>query len=115
MDGASLSVFVWGIYCAILGAGMLFIPGILLTLFGHDKPKDYWIRVFGLVVLVLGYYYIDTAIHDITRFFWISVYGRYAVVVGELVLVAIKQVKKAMVPSALIEAGGATWTLLVLM
>ena len=115
MNGAALSVFVWGIYIAVLGSGLLFFPGKILPLFGHDKPKDFWIRVFGLVVIVLGYYYIDTAVHDITRFFWISVYGRYAVTLGELLLVASKRAPKAVIPNAVIEAGGATWTLIVLM
>ena len=115
MNAVNLSVFVWGIYIIVLGSCMLFIPNKALPLFGYDKPKDFWVRVFGLVVIALGYYYIAAAIKDIDQFFWITVYGRYAVVIGYLALVASKKAKKALITTAVIEAGGATWTMITLL
>ena len=114
MGAANLSILVWGVYIIFLGTGMLFFPNKLLPLLKFEIPKDQWIRVLGLIVIALGYYYIWFAINDIREFFIITVWARYGVVMGYLVLVFTRKAQKILITSAVIEAGSATWTLLVL-
>ncbi len=96
MEATSLSIFVWGFFFLGMGASLLLVPGFLLPLFGFEKPKDIWVRVLGMVVLILGCYYIDMALHDVSRFFWLTVFGRYAIVLGYITMVALKMAKPAL-------------------
>lgn len=61
MDAPTLSIFIWGIYVLLIGLLLVFIPGKTLILFGHDEPKDHWIRVVGIISISLGYFYLNSA------------------------------------------------------
>jgi len=115
MEAPSLSIFVWGIFFLGMGASLALIPGIILPIFGFEKPKDFWIRVLGIVVFIIGYYYVDTALHDLTHFFWLTVYGRYFLVLGYITLVVFKVAKPALLLFGAIEVVGASWTLITLL
>ena len=114
MGAANISILVWGAYIILLGIGMLLFPNKVLPLFKYEKPKDQWIHVLGLIVIALGYYYIWFAIHDVREFFIITVWARYAVAAGYLVLIFTRKAQKVLLTTAVVEAGSATWTLLVL-
>jgi len=45
MNPPTLSVFIWGIYVILIAIMLLFIPDKTLSIFGHEKPKDHWVRV----------------------------------------------------------------------
>ena len=61
-------------------------------MFKLATTKEPWIRILGLVMVGLGYYYLFTSTNGVTIFYWPTVYARFGI----------------------IDAGGAVWTLLTL-
>ena len=115
MEAPTLSIYIWGMYVLLIGALLLFIPGKTLVLFGHEKPKDHWVRVIGIITLSLGYFYLNAAQNEVYSFYWASVYARIAGLIGFSGLVIFKIAKPKIILFGLIDALGATWTLLTLM
>lgn len=114
MDAATLSIFIWGIYVLLIGILLLFIPDKTLSLFGHEKPKDHWIRVVGIIAISLGYFYLNSAQNEVYSFYWASIYARIAGLIGFSGLVIYKIVKPKIILFGIIDAIGAAWTLLTL-
>jgi len=61
MTGASRSLFVFGIYLVALGVLLLLSPNLLLRTLGVPVTNEIWIRVNGMFVICLAYYYIQAA------------------------------------------------------
>ncbi|MFC2137409.1 hypothetical protein ACFLTE_04475 [Bacteroidota bacterium] len=114
MSTSAISVFVFGIYIIIVGAGFLLIPNTILPLFKFSKTNEPWIRVMGLIVGILGFYYIIAAQNELTPFFWASVIGRFAVLIGFVLLVVTKKAKPMLIGFGIIDAACGLWTLLTL-
>ena len=114
MDAPTLSIFIWGIYVLLIGALLLFIPGKTLILFGHEKPKDHWIRVVGIIAFSLGFLYLNSAQNEVYSFYIASVYARIAGLIGFSGLVIFKIAKPKIILFGLIDALGAIWTLIAL-
>lgn len=58
---SSLSVFVFGLYLAVLGIILLVAPNFLLGMFFMPDTTEVWIRVVGVLVFYMSFYYIQTA------------------------------------------------------
>ena len=114
MSASALSVLVFGIYLVVIGTGFMLMPNTILPLFKFPKTNEPWIRVLGVVVLVLGFYYIIAAQNELSPFFWASVVGRFGVLILFSSLVLLKKAKPMLILFGLIDAAGAVWTLLVL-
>ena len=112
MSASAISVFVFGIYIIVVGAGFLFIPNTVLPVFKFAKTNEPWIRVLGLIVAILGFYYIIAAQNELTPFFWATVVARFAVLVGFVLLVLTKKAKPMLIGFGIIDAAGGLWTLL---
>jgi hypothetical protein len=108
-------LFVFGIYVAIVGAGFLVIPNVLLPIFRFDKTNEVWIRVLGLIVGLVGYYYINAAVHDMPDFYWATCWARFAVFAGFTALVLLKKAKPMLIMFGVVDAAGAVWTLVALL
>jgi hypothetical protein len=82
--------------------------------FWHDKPKDHWIRVVGVVTISLGYFYLNSAQNEVVSFYWASIYARTVGLICFSGLVLFKIAKPKMMFFGLIDAMGAGWTLITL-
>ena len=91
MSRAARSILVFGIYLTALGAGLFVSPDAMLAIFRQPPTHEPWLRVLGLVSLVLGFYYIAAARADLTPFFRATLLGRGvgAVVFAAMVAVGI--------------------------
>jgi hypothetical protein len=114
MSPAAFSVFLFGIYLAVVGVGFLLIPNTLLPVLRFPKTNEPWIRVLGVVVAVLAFYYISAAQNELMEFFWATVVGRFAVLISFSLLVALKKAPPMLILFGVIDALGAVWTLLVM-
>lgn len=76
MSAAARSLVVFGIYLLINAVGLVVAPNVTLGLFGVPSTNEPWIRVLGLVVGVIGYYYIFAARHGLSAFYPATVHGR---------------------------------------
>ncbi len=114
MSPSAISIFVFGIYIVLVGAGFLFIPNTVLPIFKFPKTNEPWIRILGIIVVILGFYYIVAAQNELTPFFWATVVGRFAVLISFIVLVVIKKAQPMLIMFGVIDAAGGLWTLLTM-
>ena len=61
MSKSGLSLFVFGLYLLGLGGTLILAPNLLLEFFGISTTNEVWIRVTGMLVLLLGIYDISAA------------------------------------------------------
>jgi len=81
MTKAARSVFLFAVYLFGLGVWLLLAPNSMLRLFGMPDVQDVWIRVVGMLVVLLGFYYSSAAKAGLIDFFQWTVYARASVIV----------------------------------
>ena len=114
MSKAAKSILAFGIYVALLGLGLLLDPNTSLTMFGFPPTEEPWIRLAGILLLILSYYYIQAARNEVTIFFQWTVHARPCVVVIFSAMVALGLAKPILILSGCIDLLGAIWTGLAL-
>ena len=114
MSKAATSVFVFGIYLVLIGLGFLVAPNIPLGLFGFPTTTEPWIRIVGLLSLILAYYYIQTARTEITEFFRYTVHARAAVIVVFAAMVLLGLAQPMLIMFGVVDLLAAIWTALAL-
>lgn len=114
MGLATKSLFVFGIYLCVLGLLLLLAPNLLLPLFGAPTTNEVWIRVNGMFVLCLSYYYVQAARRGLTSFIRWTVWARAAVIIYFAAFVLLASAPKALLLFGLIDLLAATWTWLAL-
>src|SRR5918999_4882298 len=103
MSRAAKSLFVFGIYLCGLGLILLLVPNLILQLFGVPPTNEVWIRVIGMLVLCLSFYYVQAARSELTSFIRWTVWARAAVIVYFVALVLLVAAPKALLLFGLID------------
>ena len=57
-------MWIWAVYLLGLGVILVVAPNALIVPFGFDPTGEVWIRVVGLLVLILAYYSLKAAQTD---------------------------------------------------
>ena len=114
MSRAAKSLFVFGIYLCVLGLILLLVPNLILQLFGVPPTNEVWIRINGMFVLCLSFYYIQTARHELTIFIRWTVWTRLLVIFCFAAFVLFVSAPRALLLFGLIDFLEATWTWLAL-
>ena len=114
MSKSAKSVFIFGIYLFVLGTVLLVIPNVLLSLFGFQETSEVWIRVVGMLIFILAFYYTTAARKELTNFFRITVYGRGSVIVFFIIFVVLKLAEPMLILFGVVDLLGAVWTALTL-
>jgi hypothetical protein len=83
----------------------------LLRLAPTTEP---WIRVLGIVIGVLGTYYVAAARQELTWFFRATLWGRVIVLLGFTSLVVLRLAPPMLIGFALVDILGALWTRMAL-
>ena len=91
MSKAGRTIQVWSFYLFGLGLILLFAPNFLLGLFGFPTTDDVWIRIVGVLALVLAYYYYNAAKSEMTELFRWSIHGRMPIIVIFIIFVLLKR------------------------
>ena len=110
MTAPARTVFVFGVYLAGLGVGLLTAPGTVLAPFGLPVPQEVWIRVAGMVVAILGAYYLLAARHGLRTFFVWTVATRASVIVVFAMLVFSGLAPGILLLFGAVDLAGALWT-----
>jgi hypothetical protein len=100
----------FGAYLGIMGLLLSTVPNLVIGPFGFPKAQEPWIRVLGVVVAVLGFYYVQVARHELTSFMRWTVWARVAVLGGFLLLVLAGQAPPALILFGVVDAAAAAWT-----
>lgn len=114
MSKSATSVFVFGIYLFVLGLVLVVVPNLLLKMLGMAETDEVWIRVVGGLVLVLAYYYSQTARMGLTDFFRLTVVARTAVLLFFIALVLAGLGPPILVLFGVVDFVAAMWTALAL-
>ena len=111
MSRSALSVFVFSIYLYLLGFVLVVTPDTLLRLFKFPETDGLWIRVVGMLVIILGFYYSHAARADFRPFFVWTVIGRTAVLLFFIAFVIAGFAPPALILFGAIDFLAAMWTL----
>ena len=114
MSNSARSVFVFGLYLLVLSIVLLVGPNFLLGLFFLPPTTEVWIRISGMLVLFLGYYYIQAARHELTDFFRWTVHVRSTVIVFLAAFVLLGFASPTLILFGVVDLLGAIWTALAL-
>ncbi|MCU0466998.1 MAG: hypothetical protein MUF58_00220 [Arcicella sp.] len=98
-------------YVVISGLQLLFIPNILLGIFGLEPTSEIWIRVLGLLVLALSFYYYAMYKNGGKEVIRATVQGRLFFCTGLIMFVILGMAKPVLIGFAVAEIGLALWTL----
>jgi hypothetical protein len=107
---AAGSVLVFGAYLALLGAGLFVSPSGMLAIFGQPPTQEPWLRILGIVSLVLGFYYVSAARAEVTPFFRATIGGRALGAVVFTALVVLGAAPRFVLLMAGLDGAVALWT-----
>lgn len=111
MKSAELSLKVFACYLFFVGGLLMAVPNVFLSLFWLPPASpDVWLRVLGLVVVVLAYYYLQAARHHLRPMMEATVNGRMAASVAFLALVLLGLGPMQLLLFGLVDLVCALWT-----
>ena len=110
MTRAARSVNLFGWYLLVMGTALLVSPNTLLGLFALGATTEVWIRVVGMLVVILGVYYRAAAAAELTPFFLVTVLARASVPVFFIVFVLAGWAEWPLVLFGIVDGAGALWT-----
>jgi len=110
MSKSARSIFVFGLYVAVLGIMLIVVPNFLLRTISRTSTTEVWIRVAGLLLLYLGFYYTQAARKEMTAFFKWTVYTRSTVIVFFAAFVLLGFANPPLIMFGAVDLLGAIWT-----
>jgi hypothetical protein len=110
MSKSARSVFVFSVYLVLLGITLLVMPNVLLALFGLPATEEVWIRVVGMLVLLLAFYYSQAARRELAGFFQWTVYARGSVILFFIAFVVLGFARPVLILFGALDLLGALWT-----
>ncbi len=114
MSKSAKTIYIFGIYICILGIAFMAIPNVLLGLLGFPATDQVWIRIVGMLLVILSYYYIQAARHELEIFFQLTAYGRASVIVFLIVFVLLGYAPPTLILFGVVDLAAAIWTHLAL-
>jgi hypothetical protein len=110
MTAAAKSIFYFSLYLYVTGITLIFIPNIFLDIIRLPETNEVWIRVVGVLVLLLGFYYHQSAAANTVSFFKLTIPSRLAVLVFFTAFALFNFVSPVLIIFGIIDAVGAAWT-----
>ena len=110
MKKTSTTLLVFGLYLVGMGLGLVAMPNVVLGTLGFPATSEVWVRVVGVLALVLAYYYISAARADLKTFAQWTVPARIGVFIAFTAFVVLGFVGPVMVLLGSVDLLGALWT-----
>jgi len=114
MSKSATSVKVFAGYLLLLGLALVLSPNTLLRAFRMAPTGEVWIRVVGMLVLVLAFYYWNAARNELRSFFRWTVAARTSVLLFFIAFVVADLASPMLILFGVIDLAGAAWTALAL-
>ncbi|MFO0553698.1 MAG: hypothetical protein U0271_35270 [Polyangiaceae bacterium] len=105
---------VFGVYLGMSGLGFFGAPGMVVPMLGLPAPSEFWVRIVGLLTVILSMYFLYCARPGERRFFQATVIARCMFFTGVTALVLAGVAPKLLVLFGLVDLAGAAWTQLAL-
>jgi hypothetical protein len=110
MKNVTNSLYVQMFYMLGMGAGFLFMPNVVLPMFGLQTTTEVWIRVLGALVIGFAGYYYACIKSEHVPYFKATVYGRYWFCGCLVVLAALQLGDPMLYVFAAVETSFTVWT-----
>jgi hypothetical protein len=110
MSNSARSVFIFGLYLVGLGGILVVAPNVLLGLFAVPATTEVWVRVAGMLLLFLAFYYIQAARQEMKAFFQWTVYARASVIVFFIAFVLLDFASPQLILFGALDLLAALWT-----
>lgn len=110
MQGRYKSLYVQVLYVILSGLPLAVFPNPLLKLLGFAPTQEVWIRILGLLLVVLSVYYYRLAKYGNDKTVMATVLGRSIFCVGIISFVLLDLGKPMLLAFAAVEAFFAVWT-----
>ncbi len=110
MSAVARSLVAFGWYLAGFGAFLVLAPNLLLGVFGLPPTNEVWIRVVGVLVLIIAYYNVRLGRADFLPYARLTVQARVAVLVFLVAFVVAGLVKPILILVGVVDFAGALWT-----
>jgi hypothetical protein len=114
MSKAARSVFVFGIYLLVLGIVLVVAPNVLLEMFFLPVTSEVWVRVVGMLLLFLGFYYTQAARKELSDFLRWTLYPRATVILFFAAFVLLGFARPPLVLFGVVDLLGVIWTAVAL-
>lgn len=114
MKSSAFTVKVFGVYAILTGVILLLTPNTLLRLFAFHETQEFWVRVLGALVVVVGYYYWVCGVGNARAFISASVPGRIVFCACLVSLVFLAGAPWSLALFGAVELATALWTFLAL-
>lgn len=106
----SLSLTVQAVYALITALQLIFVPNMLLGIFGFAPTSEVWIKVLGITLVAFVVVYYGVIQYGNKELIKITIYSRLTIVVGFILLVASGQVATPLILFAGIDLATSIWT-----
>lgn len=111
---AARSIYWFSYYVFLAALFMLFFPLTLLSSMSQPPDQAGWVRVLGLVTLIVGFYYWHCGRTGAIEFFRATLVGRTAALLLFALLALLGLIPKPMAFAGVLDFVGAVWTWLSL-
>lgn len=114
MSYPAKTLFAFGCYLLVLGMALVLFPNALLALFRVQPSVEVWIRVVGMLVLILGAYDVLASLSELDSFIRWSVPLRASVIFFFAAFVLLGYAPPILLLFGLVDLVCAAWTWLAL-
>lgn len=111
---AAKTVLYFGIYLYLTGITLLVAPNFLLSTFQMPVTEEVWIRVVGVLVLAIGFYYHQAGSKNFEAMLPLTVVARIFVFLSFAVFVLLQFVSPMLLVFGVVDLLGALWTWMLL-
>lgn len=108
---AAKTVLYFGFYLYVTGLTLLVAPNFLLSTFQLPATNEVWIKVVGVLVLAIGFYYHQIGSKNIEAMLPLTVVARVFVFLSFVAFVLLKFVEPMLLAFGVVDLLGAglTW------
>lgn len=111
---AAKTVLYFGFYLYVTGLTLLVAPNFLLSTFQMPSTEEVWIRVVGVLVTAIGFYYHQIGSKNIEAMLPLTVAARVFVFLSFATFVLLKFVAPMLLVFGVVDLLGAGWTWMAL-
>ena len=114
MSRAAMSLFVFGIYVAIVGVALIVVPSFFMSVLRLPPATVGWARIVGLLTVIIGAYDIVGSRAGCMPYIRASIPVRFFFAGSTLILVLTGQMPATIALLGATDIAGAIWTMLAL-
>lgn len=114
MSKSAFSLRIFSIYMFVLGSILVIAPNLLLSFFGVPEAHEVWIRVVGMLVIIIGYLDFMATCIELPVFYRWTVTARLSVPVFFTIFIILGLAPLILLLFGAIDGAGAIYTAICL-